>query len=349
MKRALILAVVVGAAVVAVPAGARASGAGLPGVCAGTAPIVCHYDVPPGNYQVSVLLGDRDEAAVTGVRAEARRMMLAETATEPGQFVRRELRVNVREPEGEPTLPDLGTPGLTLTFTGSAPRVRHVEVRPARPAGTVLYLAGDSTVCDQGIAPYTGWGQAIPQHLRGSVTVANYADSGESSGSFLADARLWGAMVPLVRRGDIVLIQFGHNDKTTTAEDYRANLTRMITGLRAVHARPVLVSPPVRRRFDSAGKLDDVARHVNSLGVNLPAEMQTVATEQQVPYINLTADSAELVEGLGVEPSKQIYLDGEIRDNTHFSEYGADRIGLLVLARLRQTHLLPPSSFRDLP
>lgn len=346
MNRALILAAVVGATVVAVPAGASAAEPGVPGVCAGTAPIVCHYDVAPGNYQVSVLLGDRDEAAVTGVRAEARRMMLAETVTEAGQFVHRELRVDVREPEGEPTLPDLGTPGLTLTFTGSAPHVRRIEVRPVRPAGPVLYLAGDSTVCDQGIAPYTGWGQAIPQHLRGNVTVANYADSGESSGSFLADDRLWGAMFPLVRRGDIVLIQFGHNDKTTTAEDYRANLTRMVTGLRAAHARPVLVSPPVRRRFDSTGKLDDVAKHVNGLGVNLPVEMEAVATEQHVPYINLTADSAALVEGLGVEPSKQIYLDGEIKDNTHFSEYGADQIGRLVLARFQRLRLLPPADFR---
>lgn len=344
MRRALILAVAVTA--VAVPSPASASERGVPGTCAGTAPIVCYYDVPPGNYQVSVVLGDRTEAAVTGVRAEARRMMLAEAVTEPGRFVRRELRVNVREPEGEPTLPDLGTPGLTLTFTGAAPHVRRIVVRPAR-VGPVLYLAGDSTVCDQGVAPYTGWGQAIPQHLRGNLTVANYADSGEGSASFLADPRLWGTMFPLVRRGDIVLIQFGHNDKTTTAEDYRANLTRMVTELRAVHARPVLVSPPVRRRFDSAGKLDAVALHVNGLGVNLPAEMEAVATQQGVPYINLTADSAALVEGLGVEPSKRIYLDGEIRDNTHFSEYGADQIGLLVLARLEQLRLLPPRTFRD--
>jgi lysophospholipase L1-like esterase len=301
--------------------------------CAGAAPIVCHIDVPPGNYDVTVVLGDPEVAASTAVRAEARRMMLAEVATAAGQYARRTFRVNVREPEGEPTKTGVGSPGLTLTFTGADPHVRHVSVRPARPRTPMLYLAGDSTVTDQDTFPYTGWGQAIPQHLRG-VTVANYADSGESSGSFLADPRLFDTMSPLLNRGDVVLIQFGHNDKQTTADDYRANLTTLVTEVRARHARPVLVSPPVRRLFDSAGALTPTALHINGLGVDLPAEMARVASEQAVPYINLTADSAALVQGLGPEASKSLYLYTELRDNTHFSEYGADQMGRLVLDRL---------------
>jgi lysophospholipase L1-like esterase len=143
-----------------------------------------------------------------------------------------------------------------------------------------------------------------------------------------------------------VVLQFGHNDKATTAGDYRANLTRMVGELRAVHARPVLVSPPVRRLFDTTGRLTAVARHVNGLGVDLPVEMEAVATELDVPYVVLTADSAALVEGLGAEASKPIFLYDEKRDNTHFSEYGADRIGRLVLSRLRQWRLLPPYVWR---
>ncbi|WP_281903938.1 GDSL-type esterase/lipase family protein, partial [Phytohabitans aurantiacus] len=132
-------------------------------------------------------------------------------------------------------------------------------------------------------------------------------------------------MSPLLNRGDVVLIQFGHNDKQTTADDYRANLTTLVTEVRARHARPVLVSPPVRRLFDSAGALTPTALHINGLGVDLPAEMARVASEQAVPYINLTADSAALVQGLGPEASKSLYLYTELRDNTHFSEYGADQ------------------------
>ena len=260
---------------------------------------------------------------------------------EAGAFSVRTFRVNVREPEGEPTKTGVGTPGLTLTFTDAAPHVRRVSVRRATPVRPVLYLAGDSTVCDQDTAPYTGWGQMIPQYLHAGVTVANYADSGEGSASFLENPLLFDTMRPLLRRGDVVLIQFGHNDKQTTAADYRANLARMIAGVRAQQARPVLVSPPVRRRFDSDGRLDAVARHVNGLGVDLPAEMATVAEEQDVPYVDLTGDSAALVEGLGPEASKQIYLYNEAGDNTHFSEYGADQIGRLVLHRLHDLHLLP--------
>ncbi|BEL03000.1 rhamnogalacturonan acetylesterase [Actinoplanes sichuanensis] len=338
MKRSRVLALTAAAAaVVAVPAPALAGGRhGIPGECTGTAPVVCHYDVPPGEYDVAVLLGGPDAAGSTAVRAEARRMMVAETATEAGRFARRGFIVDVREPEGEPTLPDVGTPGLTLTFTGAAPLVHRVTVRPAPHRTRQLFLAGDSTVCDQAVVPYTGWGQAIPQHLPYGVSVANYADSGEGSASFPADPRLWATMLPRVGRGDVVVLQFGHNDKATTAEDYRADLTRMVTELRALHARPVLVSPPVRRLFDATGHLTPVARHVNGLGVDLPVEMEAVATELDVPYINLTADSAALVEALGPEASKPIYLYDEKRDNTHFSEYGADQIGLLVLAGLKK-------------
>jgi lysophospholipase L1-like esterase len=313
----------------------------MPAECGGTASVVCHFDVPPGNYDVSVLVGG---AGVT-VRAEARRMMLGAITTEDGRFARHSFSVNVREPEGEPTKVGVGSPGLTLTFAGVAPQVRDIRVRPAR-RGPVLYLAGDSTVCDQDTFPYTGWGQAIPQYLRRGVTVANYADSGESTTSFLADPRLFDTMRPLLRRGDVVVIQFGHNDKQTTAEDYRANLARLVDEVRAQHARPVLVSPPVRRLFDSAGTLNATALHVNGLGVDLPAEMAAVAAERDVPYINLTAESAALVEGLGVEDSKALFLYDEVRDNTHFSEYGAEQIGRLVLDRLRPLNLLP-HAFRD--
>ncbi|GLY03127.1 rhamnogalacturonan acetylesterase [Actinoplanes sp. NBRC 101535] len=341
MRRFLALAGVLALAAVMSPLAAQAAdhdgdgdGSVIVPECTGETPIVCHADVPPGNYDVTVVLGDAGEPGLTAVRAEARRMMLGEVSTAPGRFVRRSFSVNVREPEGEPTKTTSGTPGLTLTFTGASPRVQRVTVRPQRHARPVLYLAGDSTVCDQDTFPYTGWGQAIPQHLPSWLTVANYADSGESSGSFLADPRLFATMLPLVAPGDVVVLQFGHNDKTTTAEDYRANLTRLVTGVRERQARPVLVSPPVRRLFDSTGVLTPTARHVNGLGVDLPAEMSAVAADLDVPYIDLTADSAALVESLGPEDSKPLYLYDELRDNTHFSESGADRFGGLVLERL---------------
>ncbi|MEU4237553.1 rhamnogalacturonan acetylesterase [Actinoplanes sp. NPDC026619] len=304
-----------------------ADAAALPAACAGTAPIVCHYDVSPGNYDLSASVG-----AGTGLEVEARRRIF--TAGEAGT---RTATVNVREPEGQPTgQGGTGTPGLTLTFDGAAPSVGRVTITRAwRPL--VIYLAGDSTVCDQPVTPYTGWGQIFTTSVRRGAVVANYADSGESSGSFLATAALFPTMQPLIRPGDPVLIQFGHNDKTTTAEDYRANLTALVNGVRAKGGLPILVTPTVRRLFDGAA-LNATALHINSLGVDLPAEMRAVAATEAVPLIDLTARSEALVEGLGPAGSAPLFLT-ELNDNTHFSEYGATAMAGLVIDGIRELHL----------
>jgi lysophospholipase L1-like esterase len=104
---------------------------------------------------------------------------------------------------------------------------------------------------------------------------------------------------------------------------------------------PVLVTPPVRRLFDGT-QLNATALHVNSLGVNLPAEMTAVGAAQNVPVIDLTAKSEALVESLGPTDSAQLYLrasvDG-VTDNTHFSAYGAERMADLVLQGIRERNL----------
>ncbi|ONI90045.1 rhamnogalacturonan acetylesterase [Saccharothrix sp. ALI-22-I] len=310
--------------------------------CTGTAPITCHYDLAPGHYEVTVVLGDATTAGVTEVQGEARRVLLAPVTTAAGQLTRRSFTVNVREPEGQPTgQGGTGTPGLDLVFTGSAPRLNGIGIaRAAAPA--VLYLAGDSTVCDQPVAPYSGWGQALPRYFREGLSVANYGDSGESAGSFLSHSALFPTMRPLIKRGDVVLIQFGHNDKTTTAETFTANLTTLVDGVRARGGTPVLVTPPVRRLFDGNGLLTPTALHVNSVGVDLPARMRSLATSRRVPLIDLTAKSKALVENLGPTASQRLFLtaanDG-VTDNTHFSMAGAFEMSALVLQGMRERNL----------
>ncbi|WP_275561128.1 rhamnogalacturonan acetylesterase [Streptomyces sp. 5-6(2022)] len=314
--------------------------------CTGTAPVVCHADVRPGTYDVTAVLGGA-EAGSTSVTAESRRAMLAATPTAAGQRLVRSFTVNVREPEGEPTGPS-GSPGLDLAFGGAAPRLAGLKVTQAAPGRRhQLFLAGDSTVCDQLTAPYTGWGQQLPQFFRRGLSVANYADSGEGSGSFLADPRLFATMRPLIRPGDTVLIQFAHNDKQTTAADYRAHLGALLDGVRARGGKPVLVTPIVRRWFNDDGTLDNAtALHINGLGVNLPAEMRSLAAEWGVPLIDLTALTKRLVEELGPEGSKRLYLYDEARDNTHTSDHGATEFARLVLGELRAQALVPAGVLR---
>jgi lysophospholipase L1-like esterase len=327
------------AGLVVVAAGtANAAAAALPAGCAGTSPITCHYDVPPGNYHVTVSIGSASTAGNTAMSVEARRLMLPAVDTATGTIRTYRFAVNVREPEGQPTgQGGTGNPGLDITFGGSAPQVRAVRVTAATNS-PVVYLAGDSTVCDQSTAPYTGWGQMITAHVPPWAVVANYADSGESSGSFLSNAALFPAMRPLLKPRDLVLIQFGHNDKETTAADYRANLAAMISQVRGRGAVPVLVTPPVRRWFTGT-QLNATGLIVNGLGVDLPAEMRAVGTEWNVPVIDLTAKSEALVEALGPADSAAIYLRADVdgvRDNTHFSEYGAGVMAELVLQGARE-------------
>ncbi|MEW1720343.1 rhamnogalacturonan acetylesterase [Streptomyces sp. NPDC093109] len=312
--------------------------------CTGTAPVVCHFDVPPGTYEVEALLGGAT-AGSTAVAAESRRTMLAETATAAGRTVRRAFTIDVRDPEGEPTGP-AGSPGLDLRFGGAAPLLAGLRVTPA-PHSPQLLLIGDSTVCDQIGEPYTGWGQQLPQFVRRGLSVANYADSGEGTGSYLATPALFPTVESRVRQGDVVLIQLAHNDKQTPADVYRANLTTMIARLEARGGRPVLVTPIVRRWFNADGTLDNApALNVNELGVDLPAQLRGLAAERDIPLIDLTALTKRLVEEAGPEGSKAFFLYNEKRDNTHTSEYGATRFATLVRDELRAQQLVPARVLR---
>ncbi|WP_290858914.1 GDSL-type esterase/lipase family protein [Hamadaea sp.] len=320
---------------------ASATPPGRPPQCTGSAPITCHFDVNPGNYTVTAWIGDQASAGNTSMSVEARRRILSAVTTAAGTITQYVFTVNVRQPEGQPTgQGGTGTPGLDVTFAGSSPRLSGLTVQPAS-SPLVVYLAGDSTVCDQPTAPYTGWGQILPTHVSAGAVVANYADSGESSGSFLSNSALFPTMKPLIKPNDLVFIQFGHNDKTTTASTFRSNLTSMINQVREKRGVPVLMTPPVRRLF-SGSQLTDTALHVNSVGVNLPAEIRSLGSSLGVPVIDLTAKSEALVESLGPTASAALYLqqsvDG-VTDNTHFSEYGAGRMADLVVQGIRERNL----------
>lgn len=309
--------------------------------CTGTGPVVCTYpDLAPGHYDVTVLLGDRRAAAGTEVQAEARRLMADGVETSAGELVRRTFTVNVRDPESQQNQPPgEGTPGLTLTFAGAAPAVAGIGIRHAPERTPRIALLGDSTVTDQGSAPYTGWGQRLPAHLRHGVSVVNHSGSGESTVSVLAKPEMFDALVPQLRSGDVALVQLAHNDKTTTAAQYRANLTEIVERIRTTGATPVLVTPIVRHRFDG-DRLNPTGLIVTA-EADLPAEMRGVAAGLDVPLIDLTAMSQHLVEGLGPVDSEPIYLNRVNGDRTHTSEHGATVYAGLVADALRSLRLVP--------
>ena len=82
-------------------------------------------------------------------------------------------------------------------------------------SGVTLHMLGDSTmtVYASDRRPQMGWGEAMQQFFDSNVTVKNWALGGRSSRSFYYEATRWPTILPEIKSGDYVIIQFGHNDQ----------------------------------------------------------------------------------------------------------------------------------------
>jgi lysophospholipase L1-like esterase len=233
---------------------------------------------------------------------------------------------------------------LSLEFLGATARATIVSINPA-PATTVrIFLAGDSTMTDQANEPYVGWGQAFPLFVGERAVVANHAESGRALRSFQAEHRLDKILAQL-RKDDFVLIQFGHNDQKEKGEGvgafttYAKRLRDYVDAIQAKGGKPVLLTAVARRRFDDKGQVTE------SLG-DFPEAVRRVAKERSIPLVDLNASSKQVYQALGVENSKLALLHfpagtfpGQtepLRDDTHFSAYGAYEMARCVTEGIRQ-------------
>ncbi|GAA3782756.1 rhamnogalacturonan acetylesterase [Streptomyces phyllanthi] len=214
-----------------------------------------------------------------------------------------------------------------------------------------LYIAGDSTAAQKyaDAAPETGWGMALPFFLSNAVSVSNHAVNGRSSKSFVDEGRL-DAILEAIRPGDLLLIQFGHNDSKatdparytepwTTYQDY---LRQYIDGARARGARPVLATSVERRRFDAEGNAQ------RSLG-EYPAAMRALSEKEGVALLDIEALSFALWQRLGVEETKKYFNWTETeQDNTHFNPPGAIAVARLVAGESLRRRVLAHRDVRRL-
>ena len=210
-----------------------------------------------------------------------------------------------------------------MYFLGNAGQPPQLQSIGFAAAATpfMIYVGGDSTVCDQPDLNYGGWAQQVPQYFNYPVSVANYADSGESSGSFLGSANLFGAIETRLKAGDWVLLQFGHNDKTNTAANFHDNMTAMVTRTKAKGAFPVLVTPVARAQFVN-GVVGP--QHINGTGANLPQIVKQVASEQSVPVLDLTARTVQWLTQLGPNGWQAFHaITAGAPDVTHTNPAGA--------------------------
>ena len=206
------------------------------------------------------------------------------------------------------------------------------------PTTITIHLAGDSTMAEKlpEKRPETGWGEHLAEQFRaGTVSVDNQARNGRSTRTFIEEGR-WNALLATVQPGDVVLIQFGHNDQSldkpdryTPPTDYTRNLARFVADVRGRHAVPVLLTPVARRRFDESGLLQP------SHGED-PDLVRALALRENVALVDMERRSSALLQETGAEPSKKLFLwlapgteanypEGK-EDNTHFSPTGAERL-----------------------
>jgi lysophospholipase L1-like esterase len=323
--------------------------------------------LPEGNYRVTMQFNSSPKRAHARVLAEQRRLMRPDFIVRDSP--RQEFIVNIRAASLAP-LPanapggtrvalkprEIGSPTwddkLTVEIVGDAV-LRTLKVAPVDLP--TLYLAGDSTVTDQGTAPNASWGQMLPPWFAPDIAIANHAESGETLKSFVTELRL-DKLLSTLKADDWVMIQFGHNDQKVqwpqtyaeAATTYRAWLRTYIAEVRRRGATPILVTSPERRNFDEAGHI------VPTLG-DYPEAVRAVAREERVALVDLTPASVRFYETLGPGESPRAFAD-EGRDKTHHNEFGAASLAGLVVEGLRaadhsltaglETHLTPDPGVR---
>ena len=205
-----------------------------------------------------------------------------------------------------------------------------------------IHTIGDSTMADYDQAEpdqkgMYGWGQVFGDYFSNGITVKNWGDRGESARSFYR--KFWPKVRTEIKKGDYVLIQFGHNDqKSVTTDVYREYLSRFICETRELGATPILVTSICRKLFEGTkisrlGRIDNGKAHgvdENNHTYDYPYHMKKVADSLKVECLDLTTACKEYMESWGPEGCKQFFPSG---GSTHTNELGA-RVNAQLVAQL---------------
>ena len=209
-------------------------------------------------------------------------------------------------------------------------------------ASAKIHTIGDSTMADYDQAEpdqkgMYGWGQVFGDYFSNGMTVKNWGDRGESARSFYR--KFWSKTKTEIKKGDYVLIQFGHNDqKSVTTDVYREYLSRFICETRELGATPILVTSICRKLFEGTkisrlGRIDNGKAHgvdENDHTYDYPYHMKKVADSLKVECLDLTTACKEYMESWGPEGCKQFFPAG---GSTHTNELGA-RVNAQLVAQL---------------
>ena len=212
-----------------------------------------------------------------------------------------------------------------------------------------IHICGDSTAQSytEERAPQTGWGQVIGEYLPG-IDINNRAMAGRSTKSFLAEGRLQ-AVEEALQPGDLVLIQFAHNDwnekperHTESWSTYQENLNVFIDTARKHGAVPVLLTPIPMRCWED-GKL-------KNMHGEYPDAMRQLAKQRGVALLDVYAEGLRILTAMGEEATVSLYMnfraglypafpDGST-DNAHTQRSGAALFARITAELLMQQGLV---------
>lgn len=303
-----------------------------------------HFSVtlPEGNYRITLTTGSPKRESTTTVKAELRRLMLERVQTERGLFAESTFVVNVRTPRiddsCEVRLKDrertrewrAWDDRLTLEFNDQRPAVAAMEIERVEDL-PVLFIMGDSTVCDQPSEDYSSWGQMITRFFKPDIVLANHGESGESYRGALGAGR-FDKIFRQMKAGDYLVMQFGHNDmKSVDEASYADSIRRVVAKCRKCGGVPIVVSPMERRGFDEQGRILDSLR-------GFPAAARSTAKELGIAFIDLHSMSKTFYEALGPEKAPLVFARAGGRlDPTHHNNYGSYQLAKCVLEGIRRS------------
>lgn len=225
----------------------------------------------------------------------------------------------------------------------------QAAINPKLPT---IFVVGDSTANNHANGGL-GWGDPFITYFDPSkVNVLNRARGGRSSRTFVTEG-LWDKVLGEMKKGDFVLIQFGHNDGGTINDVSRARgslpglgeesqeidnlltkqhevvhtygwyMRKMIGEVKAKGAIPIVLSLTVRNIWKDG--------HVERGPGKYGEWSAQIAQSEKVMFMDLTKLIADKYEELGEAKVKDLFAT----DHTHTSPAGAELNASLVVVGLK--------------
>jgi lysophospholipase L1-like esterase len=225
----------------------------------------------------------------------------------------------------------------------------------ADPALPSLWLIGDSTVRNgrgdgiDGLGQW-GWGDPLTAWFDASkLNVVNRAVGGTGVRSFMAQG-YWDAVLSRLKPGDLVIMQFGHNDNGPSAplkgigeetEDRAGQtihtwgwyLRKYLADTRAKGATPIVCTLIPRNIWENGKIARPIGSHADWA--------REVATTEHVPLLDLYDRIAGRYDTMGESAVLELFADKRV----HTSRTGAELNASIVIAALRGLDPNPAAPF----